>query len=299
MLYRSLVPRVAGRFLLAYVLLATFWAGGALPSAAGSASTLDLSWLDAPSLFGALADLTHVDVLRHWPGALMRLTNALLGPDDDGRFHRSYALASLVGAILVPLALSALLGARSAADVGLRRPSAAATPILGLAIAAALPLSLGMAFTPVFRAGLAARLEGSPWYLLAVVVGGGGEHVFFHGVLLAWLHPTGRFPSSPRLGAPLVWPGKRTETGRATWRDALRSLAIPRDCVLPCALSAPLFFAIHAGTTGSELVLSLPAGVVFAWLAYRTNGAAVPALVHLSVSLVAALVVGLVALVGL
>ncbi len=284
------------RFLLAYLLLATFWAGGTLGEIDLGGSSVDVSSLDAPTLFGAVAELTHVELLRHWPGALVRATNALVGPDTDDRHHRGYALASLVGAVLVPLALSRLLGARTLSDVGLRRPSAASLPILGVAIAFAAPLSLGMAFTPVFREALAMRLAGSPWYLAAVVVGGGAEHVFFHGVLLAWLHPSGRFPVSPQLGAPLVLPGARLGAGRASWRDALASLAIPRDCVLPCVLSAPLFFAIHAGTTGSELVLSVPAGVVFAWLAYRTNGAIVPALVHLAVSVVAALVVGLVVL---
>jgi hypothetical protein len=69
------------------------------------------------------------------------------------------------------------------------------------------------------------------------------------------------------------------------------SLRIPRSCLGPCLLSAPLFFAIHAGTSDGELWLAGPAGVLFAWLAYRTGGPTLPALLHLSVSVVAALVV--------
>lgn len=283
---------VALRFLLAYALLASFWAGGplgevALPLGGGA---VDLSALDAPSIFGALADLTRLDVLRHWPGALFRLTDALLGADADGQHHRSYALASLIGAVLVPLALGWLFGARTPSELGLRRPSAAAWPLLGLAIAASLPLSLAMALDPAFGAALAARAAGSPWYLVAVVVGGGAEHVLFHGVLLAWLHPSGRFPVAPELEAPLVLPGGRLDGRRASLRDGLASLRIPHSCVWPCLLGAPLFFAIHAHTSDAELWLSLPAGVLFAWLAYRTGGPALPALVHLCVSLVAALV---------
>lgn len=282
---------IVARALLAYALLATFWAGGALGEVGLGSARVDLGWLDAPSLFGALADTLHFGPLRAWPGALFRLTDGLMGPDDDGQFHRSYALASLIGAVLAPLALGWLFGARTPAALGLRRPSAAAWPILALACAASVPLSLAMAMTPTFQDALAARVAGSPYYLLAVAVGGGAEHVFFHGVLLAWLHPSGRFPDAPELAAPLLLPLLRRGGRRTTLREALASLAIPRACIPACLLSAPLFFAIHAGASDGELLLSLPAGVIFAWLAYRTGGFALPGILHVGVSLVAALVV--------
>jgi hypothetical protein len=257
------------RFALAYVLLATFWGGGALGMIAAplGEGMVDASAFDAPSLCDALVEA-------------------------DGGRHRSYALASLLGGVVVPLALARPLGARSLAELGLRRPGAAAWPILGVTVLASLPLALAMARAPVFRDALAMRLAGSPWYLVAVLAGGLAEHVFFHGVLLAWLHPSGRFPDAPALRAPLVLPGlRRPEGGRAGLGEALRSLAIPRDCIGPCVLSAPLFFAAHAQTTDAELWLSPAAGAGMAWLACRTGGWALPALAHLAVSLVAALAV--------
>lgn len=283
---------IVARALVAYALLATFWAGGALGEV--RLVHIDLGWLDAPSIFGALADLVGFDALRGWPGSLFRLTDGLLGPDEDGQFHRSYALASLIGAVLAPLALGWLFGARTPAALGLRRPSAAAWPILALACAASVPLSIGMAMTTTFQDALATRVAGSPYYLLAIVVGGGAEHVFFHGVLLAWLHPSGRFPQSPELAAPLVLPFRPRDGGRTTLRDTIGSLRIPSHCLPACLLSAPLFFAIHAGASDGELLLSLPAGVIFAWLAYRTGGFALPGILHVGVSLVAAIVVLLV-----
>jgi hypothetical protein len=285
---------VALRFALAYVLLAAFWASaslGVLPLPLG-VGVIDLSALDAPSAFDALADASGLDALRAWPGLLVRLCERMIGSADEGARYRSYALASLLGGVVVPLALARLLGARSLADLGLGRPGATAWPVLGLLVVASLPLSVVMAHAPVFREALAARLAGSPWYGLAVVVGGLAEHVFFHGVLLAWLHPSGRFPDAAALRSPLVLPGRRLpHGGRAGLAASLRSLALPWDCLAPCVLSAPLFFAVHAGTTDAELWLSPAAGALLAWLAYRTGGWALPALAHLAVSLVAALVV--------
>jgi|GEM_PF-6376415 len=282
------------RFALAYVLLATFWGGGALGMIAAPLGDgmVDASAFDAPSLFDALARASGLGALRAWPGLLFRASDWLAPVEADGGRHRSYALASLLGGVVVPLALARPLGARSLAELGLRRPGAAAWPILGVTVLASLPLALAMARAPVFRDALAMRLAGSPWYLVAVLAGGLAEHVFFHGVLLAWLHPSGRFPDAPALRAPLVLPGlRRPEGGRAGLGEALRSLAIPRDCIGPCLLSAPLFFAAHAQTTDAELWLSPAAGAGMAWLACRTGGWALPALAHLAVSLVAALAV--------
>ena len=131
----------------------------------------------------------------------------------------------------------------------------------------------------------------SAWFALAVPIGGLTEHFFFPGVLLAWLHPSGAFPDADVLARRLVWPGRLLENGeRAGTRAALASLAIPRSCIAPCLLSAPLFWAVHVGKPDAELWLSLPAGAFFAWLAYRTNGFVVPLLVHLAIPTAAVLV---------
>lgn len=257
---------------------------------------IDARAFDAPHLFDALSRLTHVAPLAQYPFALFALSDHLvsaLGFDGEARAHLSYALGSVLGGVLVPLACLALIGPRRASDIGLRAPSRGLLPILGVALTALAPLSLVMALHPAFRAELDARLSGSPTFLLAVLFGGLAEHFFFHGVLLAWLHPSGRFPDDPMLSAPIVLPFARLGDRRATLRDALASLRIPRSCVLPCLLSAPLFFAIHIGKPSPELWLSVLAGPVLAWLAYRTNGLVAPLVVHLAASLGAALLVGL------
>lgn len=290
--------RVAARFVLAGLLLASFWAGGPMRPTA-FALLGDGTWLDAPHFFEALARISGIDALRAWPGALFTLARLLVPGDGEAREHLVYAIGSVLGGIAIPLCLLALIGPRNASDIGLRRPSRELVPLLGVALAALVPLSLAMALHPAFRAELDARLAGSPTFLVAVLFGGVAEHFFFHGVLLAWLHPSGRFPDGPQFTAPIVWPLRRIEGRRASLRDVLRSLRIPTSCIAPCLLSAPLFFAIHIGKPDAELWLSVLAGPVLAWLAYRTNGLVAPLIVHLAASLVAALLVGMSLALGL
>lgn len=284
---------VAARFVLSYLLLVGFWAGGAMSPTAFAWIDPEGTWspfLGAPRLFGTLASATGIEAIGVWPGALFSLASWLLPivTDAEGQAHLAYALASLLGAVLVPLALCAAMGMRRAEDLGLRRPPNELWPLLGLALLALTPIVLGLALHPAFTSALDARLNGSPYFAVAVVVGASAEHFFFHGVLLAWLHPTGRFVE---VRAPLLWPGRAVESGRANVRQALASLAIPRTALWPCLLSAPLFFAIHIGKPDEELWLSLIAGPVLAWLAFRTGGLIAPLVVHLSASLLAALIV--------
>jgi hypothetical protein len=282
---------VAARFVLAYLLLVGFWAGGAMSPTAfawidprGGFS----EWLGAPAIFGGVADGTGIEAIGAWPGALFTLARAVLSSREDPEGHLRYALGSLLGGIVIPLGLCAAFGMRHAGDVGLRRPPRDLWPLLLLALIALSPIALGLALHPAFTSGLDARLSGSPTFALAVVVGASAEHFFFHGVLLAWLHPSLRFVAS---NGPLLWPGRAIDGGRANVRQALASLAIPRSTILPCLLSAPLFFAIHIGKPDEELWLSLLAGPVLAWLAFRTGGLIAPLVVHLSASLLAALIV--------
>jgi hypothetical protein len=202
----------------------------------------------------------------------------------SGAYWRDYVVVSVLGAVVLPLLVTRSLGPITFDALGIRRPRSSLA-LLAVSYLAALPLALAMAMHPAFRAGVGDALARSWWFGIAVPVGTAAEHFFFHGVLLAWLHPSGAFPSSDELSAPFVWPGLRLENVRAS----IASLAIPRSCVVPCLLSAPLFFAIHVGKPDAELWLSLPAGVVFAWLAYRTNGFVVPLVLHLSVPATAAL----------
>ncbi len=275
---------VGGRFVLAYVLLTTFWASSPMAETALSilGGPRTGAWLSASALLGWVG-------LDPLVGALWALARWALGPGD---YWRDYVFVSVVGAMLVPLVLARAIGPDTLDALGLRRPG---RPALGLALTAllvSLPLSAAIALHPEFRLGVAEALGRSPWFLVAVPVGGAAEHFFFHGVLLAWLHPSGAFPPAHELVRPFVWPGKLQEGGvRAGVAASLASLAVPRSCLAPCLLSVPLFWAIHVGKPDAELWLSLPAGGIFAWLAYRTNGFVVPLLVHLSVPLAAALLV--------
>jgi hypothetical protein len=284
--------RVGLRFVVAALLLSTFWGGSPMrPSA--------FSWLgvavpvDAPHFFGALSEASGLNWLRAWPGSLFDLSRALLKVHDEAGEHQAYALASVIGAVLLPLGLTLLLGPRSLRALGLRRPNHEIATLILAALAALVPLSVAMSFHPVFRAALDERLSGSRWFFFAAIVGTSAEHFFFHGVLLAWLHPSGSFPESPLLGAPWMWPGRMRDGRRASFTDALRSLAIPRDCLVPCLLSGPLFFLIHLGKPDAELWLSALAGPILAWLAYRTNGLVAPLIIHLAASVLGALFVAL------
>lgn len=248
---------IAGKLALAYLLLSTFWA--------------DHAGLVAP------------------PGPLWLVAHRVLGPP---LYWRDYVFVSVVGGVLLPLVLTRWIGPRTLDALGVRAPRRSALLLAALVFAGAAPLMLAMALTPEFRAGVHEALGRSAWFAVAVPVGSGAEHFFFHGVLLAWLHPSGAFPPARELLRPFVWPGKRLATGRSAGiREAIASLAIPRSCLAPCLLSAPLFVAIHVGKPDAELWLSLPAGIVFAWLAYRTNGFAVPWIVHMSLPATAALAV--------
>jgi len=284
---------VAARFVLAYLLLVGFWAGGAMsptalswvdPEGAWSA------WLGAPALFDALAVATGIDVITVWPGALFSFARAVLPQmaDPESRDHLVYALGSLLGGVALPLLFCAAFGMRRAVDLGLRRPPRELWPLLAIALFALTPIAIGLALHPAFTSALEERLDGPPTFALVVLVGAVAEHFFFHGVLLAWLHPSQRFVD---VSAELLWPGRPIEGGRANVRQALASLAIPRTALLPCLLSGPLFFAIHIGKPDEELWLSLLAGPVLAWLAFRTGGLIAPLVVHLCASLLAALIV--------
>lgn len=282
---------VAARLFLAYLLLVGFWAGGAMTPTALSWIDPEEAWspwLGAPAIFSGLASATGIEAFERWPGALFSLAQVVLRPLEDPEGHLVYALGSVLGGVVIPLGLCAAFGMRRAEDIGLRRPPRELWPLLLLALLALSPIALGLALHPAFTSALDARLSGSPTFALAVLAGACAEHFFFHGVLLAWLHPNLRFVA---MSAPLRWPGQRIEGRRANLRDMLASLAIPRSAVLPCLLSAPLFFAIHIGKADEELWLSLLAGPVLAWLAFRTGGLIAPLVVHLAASIFGAVVV--------
>jgi hypothetical protein len=253
---RRAARAIAAKCALAYLLLSTFW-----------------------------ADEVGVEPVR---GALWDAAHGALGAPD---YWRDYVLVSVVGGVLLPLVLTRTIGPRTLDALGVRAPSRAALAVLAALYVALLPLVGVMSLHPAFRAGLDEALHRSRWFALAVPVGMGAEHFFFHGVLLAWLHPSGAFPPASELDRPLIWPGERLEDGtRASVAASIASLAIPRSCLVPCLLSGPLFWAIHVGKPDPELWLSLPAGVIFAWLAYRTNGFVVPLVLHASLPATAALI---------
>lgn len=203
--------------------------------------------------------------------------------------HGMYLL--LLG-IVVPWTLMALFGRGGPRDIGFRRPNVFGWRMLMVGYVGALPFLIWMARGSTLADYYVRQLEEAGWAVFVgyYVANMAGEHVFFHGIVLAAARPGGRWPApapvhcSACRGAIrfLRWLGLAQPTEGAVGRArVVRWLGLPAYCVPAILCSGLLFGAIHLGKDPREFLLSVPGGVALAFVAYRTNTCLIPFALHL------------------
>ena len=227
------------------------------------------------------------------PGAWLNGFSARLwvriGVADPGWMLRHGTYCVLSG-IVIPWIILTLVGRGRPWDIGLRRPNAIAWRVLALGVIGSMPLLFWMVggakfadyYRPHFAQGRAAFLT---YYAVNMI----SEHFLFHGVMLAALRRGTRWPSPAKVNDEpargwvrlLRWIGLAQPTSDE--RGARRITAwfgLPAGCVCGVVVSGLLFGAAHIGKDGREFLLSFPGGMASAYIAYRTNSAVVPFLLH-------------------
>ncbi|MFQ5414220.1 MAG: CPBP family intramembrane glutamic endopeptidase, partial [Phycisphaerae bacterium] len=216
---------------------------------------------------------------------------------DLGRMRHDVVLGGylvLVAGVL-PWVAMACLGRGRPSDIGLRMPNRYGWRILLVAYVASLPVVSWMVDSPDFAPYYLGHLRrGRTAFLTFYAVNMLAEHVLFHGVLLAALRRTGRWPvhvpmhvgPGRPLGRTLQWIGLAQPVDRAgatmssLWSRGRRWIGLPDGCVAAVLLSGVLFAWMHVGKDLREAALSLPGGIAMAYVAYRTNSVLVPLLLH-------------------
>ena len=199
----------------------------------------------------------------------------------------------IVVSVVIPWLILTLARRGRPVDVGFRRPNRVGWRVVVIGFALALPLLLWMVQGPRFPAYYLPRLDraGTWVFILYYVVNMSGEHFFFHGVLLAacrgghrWPAPAPiatNAPSGPRRA--LQWLGlAQPIDGAHGVARVTRWIGLPGGCVPAVCTSGALFALIHVGKDPRELALSLPGGIVLAYVAYRTNSWLIPFVLHLA-----------------
>lgn len=301
-----------GRLVLVLLILFFVWSPSAtftrtwrsctdwLPSAAGDDATL--KWMaesvrDYPGLLNQWLG-------RAWPTPTQDPAQDSTEPTSPpsqqfwrlahDRTWKIIALNWVMGLLILPLFATLLIGPRRPFDLGVRWPDRTGWIVAGVAILVAMPLVIGIALTPDFVAAYQQQSELSYWSAYYALIVMGPEHFLFQGLVLAWFHPSRKFPqmSGDALGTPLVWPWPRsTSLDEPTpdadtpsgwrWGAFIRSLWIGWDCIPAVVLSGLLFFLVHWGKPPAELWLSLPGGCALAWIAVRLGSFVIPFLIHL------------------
>ena len=221
---------------------------------------------------------------------------ALVGIAKPGSHVRfSTYLLLIVG--FVPWLSMAILRRGRPADIGLRMPNRYAWRILLVAYLAVLPLLVWMSAGPGFAdTYLAGYKRGRSAFLSSYFVNMLVEHLFFHGIMLAAFRASGRWPNAPRVGLRNggAWSRALQLVGLAQSAHhecpaanglparITRWLGIADGCGAAIIGSGVLFYWIHVGKNPREALLSLPGGIASAWLAYRTNSALTPLILHLA-----------------
>lgn len=195
----------------------------------------------------------------------------------------------LVG-IVFPWTIMLVLRRGRAGDVGLRIPNRLAWRVVAVGFLLSLPSLLWMSRGPTFAAYYRPQLArtGMGVFLGYYLANLASEHFFFHGVLLGWGRRAHRWPAAPAVvedarGFRRLWQwfGMAQPTEDATGLTVvMRWLGLPSGCVFALFLSATLFGLIHVGKDVREAILSFPGGLALAYVAYRTNCALTPLLLH-------------------
>ncbi len=228
-----------------------------------------------------------------WPrtavfGQLRRAFGASGTSEFDALVFSSiyYAIVGLI----VPWIAMAIMGRGRLYDLGLRAPSRLGWRLVILAYVLAAPLVIWMAKIPAFGPYYLNQLDSGSFVFLtcyaSIMI---SEHFLFHGVLLAILRHGRRWPAAPvhvrganrshlallRLFGFAQPVGQSKGIGRLS-----RWLGLRTGCLLPIVLSGVLFWMAHLTKDPRELMLSLPGGMALAFLAYRSNSALVPFVIH-------------------
>jgi len=201
--------------------------------------------------------------------------------------HGTYCVLS---GIVVPWILLTLVGRGRPGDIGLRRPNAIAWRMLAIGVIGSMPLLFWMVRSASFAEYYRPHLrQGAAAFLTYYAVNMMSEHFLFHGVMLAALRRGTGWPSPAKVSdepargwvRPLRWIGlaQPTTDERGT-RRITAWLGLPAGCVCAVIVSGLLFGAAHIGKDGREFLLSFPGGMASAYIAYRTNSALVPFLLH-------------------
>ncbi|MBN1341288.1 MAG: CPBP family intramembrane metalloprotease [Phycisphaerae bacterium] len=219
----------------------------------------------------------------------IHLTQVVTGWTPTGRWI--WATVGVAMALIIPWIFMTLIGRGRPRDLGIRLPNRVGWRLTLAAYLLSLPLLAAMAASPDTRAYYQREVFALPFWTvfgpyLAVLI---AEHFFFHGVLLALLRPTRRWPVVP-TPAPLEgslakkalrWIGlaQPTEAARGTDRIA-RWIGLPDACLLAMLLQSILFGLVHIGKSNVELAMSFPGGLALAYVAYRCNSWLVPMFLH-------------------
>lgn len=224
---------------------------------------------------------------------LVRSLYHVVGVDHPSTELAQGAYLLLVSGLAPLLAAMLILRARPS-SLGCRRPNRFGWRLLLLGFILAMPFLFFMArgggmqasYLPAMtRAGTTAFIG---YYAVNMLT----EHFFFHGVLLAALRPTGRWPAAepsesesenditgswPRLRRWLgigLRHGEQGENAITAW------LGLAPGCGFAIFASASLFALVHVGKDWREAVLSFPGGVAIAYVAYRSDSWLIPFLLH-------------------
>ncbi len=194
---------------------------------------------------------------------------------------------------IIPYLIMLMIGRGRPADLGLRVPNKIGIRLIMASVILSLPFIVWMTqsdqFTPYYkpyiaRAGHAAFVG---FNILNMFV----ELFLFHGVVLALARQNLRWPATADVyestvsGARkyLQWFGLAPPTcGAKGLVGVTRWLGIPDGCVVAVCVSALHFSLVHLSKDPRELILSLPGGVILAFIAYRTNSFLVPLIIHLA-----------------
>ncbi len=205
----------------------------------------------------------------------------------------SFGVYLVVIAGLVPWLTLAVLRRGRPYDLGCRRPNRIAWRVTLVGYLIALPLMVWMARGAGFASHYLPHLDraGLGPYLLFYLANLVSEHFLFHGVMLSVFRTQWRWPASPpiaanatgRLNRSLQWLGLAQPVSGQRLRHRVTQWAgLPDGCGVAIIASGLLFGLVHAGKDPRELLLSVPGGIVSAYLAYRTNSWLTPFVLHLA-----------------
>ncbi len=213
-----------------------------------------------------------------------------------------HGLFLLVYSGLLPWLVMVMLGRGRLSNLGLRCPNAAGWRILLFGFFVAFPIQVWMVQGSEIGSYYLGQFRRSGlwlfcgYYLTNMLT----EHFLFHGIMLALFRRGFTWPTSPPVDCSatnswrraLQWVGLAQPVhGASGWAGFVAWCGLPQGCVFAVVMSGILFGAVHIGKDPRELILSLPGGLLLAYLAYRTNGFLIPLMLHLATASTAFLLI--------